>query len=70
MDPQETTIVVPRLLTGRQVLDLLGLSTKFPRQTLMGLRDRGLPAVFVRGKFVYKATDVVRFIQHRSGGRR
>jgi hypothetical protein len=70
MEPLETTVVVPRLLTGRQVLELLGLRVTYPRQRLRDLRNAGLPAVYLRGRFVYEAGDVLKFVQSRSSTRR
>jgi hypothetical protein len=63
MEPLETAVVVPRLLTGRQVLEVLGYHVKYPRQRLLDLRNAGLPAVFLRGRFVYRAEDVLAFVQ-------
>ena len=62
-EPIQTSVIMPRLLTGLQVLELLGCPTTYPRQRLLGLRSAGLPAVYLRGRFVYKAGDVLKFVQ-------
>ena len=69
-EPIQTSVIMPRLLTGLQVLELLGCPTTYPRQRLLGLRDAGLSAVFIRGRFLYKANDVVEFIQKRGSASR
>jgi hypothetical protein len=66
----DTTVVMPRLLTGQQVLELLGSRAKYPRQRLLDFRNAGPPAVYLRGRFVYRATDVLEYIQRHGSASR
>jgi hypothetical protein len=53
----------PEYLTGAEVLRLLRIDTKTPRQTLLRLRRAGLPAVRVLRRFLYPRADTVAFLR-------
>lgn len=57
----------PEYLTGAEVLRLLRIDTKTPRQTLLRLRRAGLPAVRVLGRFLYPSDTTADFLRgHRA----
>lgn len=55
----------PEYLTGAEVLRLLRIDTKTPRQTLLRLRREGLPAVRVLGRFLYPRDATTVFLRGR-----
>ena len=53
---------LPRLLSGPEVLKLLGIENKSPHGTLHRLRRKGLPHVRFGRAFVYPEDAVAKFI--------
>lgn len=59
--------IFPEFFNGEEVLQLLRINAKFPRQTLLRLRRAGLPATKVLGRFLYPKGAVIAFLQSLSG---
>lgn len=55
----------PEFFTPDEVVHLLRIQAKRPRQSLLKLRRKGLPATFVLGRFLYPRQTTLEFIQSR-----